>query len=176
MFGIVKQAMGFRQFLLRGIDNVEWGLVTLAYNCRRLHSLQEHDRNIRGNLGPPLRVAQPHYSPRKRFESHLAHFHSQAADRRTHALQLREPLLKGTVNPVGRSMSDRLLGTVQPPTPTASAFESGAVSALRNSIPASMSSRQSAEMDVRCLQARSRSVSCNSIGNAMFICEFMTRW
>ena len=41
VFGIVKQAMGFRQFLLRGIDKVEgeWGLVTLAYNCRRLHSL-----------------------------------------------------------------------------------------------------------------------------------------
>ena len=41
VFGIVKQAMGFRQFLLRGIDKVqgEWALVTLAYNCRRLHSL-----------------------------------------------------------------------------------------------------------------------------------------
>ena len=41
VFGIVKQAMGFRQFLLRGIDKVqgEWGLVTLAYNCRRLHNL-----------------------------------------------------------------------------------------------------------------------------------------
>ena len=41
VFGIVKQAMGFRQFLLRGIDKVqgEWDLVTLAYNCRRLHTL-----------------------------------------------------------------------------------------------------------------------------------------
>ena len=41
VFGIVKQAMGFRQFLLRGIYKVqgEWGLVTLAYNCRRLHTL-----------------------------------------------------------------------------------------------------------------------------------------
>ena len=41
VFGIVKQAMGFRQFLLRGIEKVEgeWSLVTLAYNCRRLHSL-----------------------------------------------------------------------------------------------------------------------------------------
>ena len=41
VFGIVKQAMGFRQFLLRGIDKVqgEWSLVTLAYNCRRLHNL-----------------------------------------------------------------------------------------------------------------------------------------
>ena len=41
VFGIVKQAMGFRQFLLRGIDKVkgERGLVMLAYNCRRLHNL-----------------------------------------------------------------------------------------------------------------------------------------
>ena len=41
VFGIVKQAMGFRQFLLRGIDKVhgEWGLVMLAYNCKRLHNL-----------------------------------------------------------------------------------------------------------------------------------------
>jgi len=41
VFGIVKQAMGFRQFLLRGIAKVqgEWSLVTLAYNCRRLHTL-----------------------------------------------------------------------------------------------------------------------------------------
>ena len=42
VFGIVKQAMGFRQFLLRGLEKVEgeWTLVTLAYNCRRVHSLR----------------------------------------------------------------------------------------------------------------------------------------
>ena len=41
VFGIIKQAMGFRQFLLRGIEKVrgEWQLVALAYNCRRLHTL-----------------------------------------------------------------------------------------------------------------------------------------
>ena len=41
VFGIVKEAMVFRQFLLRGIGKVqgEWGLVLLAYNCRRLHKL-----------------------------------------------------------------------------------------------------------------------------------------
>ena len=41
VFGIVKQAMGFRQFLLRGIDKVgiEFNLVALAYNCRRVHTL-----------------------------------------------------------------------------------------------------------------------------------------
>lgn len=41
VFGIVKQAMGFRQFLLRGLAKVEaeWSLVMLAYNCKRLHRL-----------------------------------------------------------------------------------------------------------------------------------------
>jgi transposase len=42
VFGIIKQAMGFRQFLLRGIQNVmtEWALVCLAFNTRRLFSLK----------------------------------------------------------------------------------------------------------------------------------------
>ena len=41
VFGIVKQAMGFRQFLLRGSEKVqgEWALVTLAYNCKRLNNM-----------------------------------------------------------------------------------------------------------------------------------------
>jgi len=38
VFGIIKSALGFRQFLLRGLDNVrgEWNLVTMAYNMKRL--------------------------------------------------------------------------------------------------------------------------------------------
>ncbi|HLQ34947.1 MAG TPA: IS1182 family transposase [Chloroflexota bacterium] len=38
-FGFIKQGLGFRQFLLRGLEKVsgEWKLVTLAYNLRRLH-------------------------------------------------------------------------------------------------------------------------------------------
>ena len=41
VFGIIKSAMGFRQFLLRGVNKVslEWELVCLAYNMRRLHTL-----------------------------------------------------------------------------------------------------------------------------------------
>jgi len=41
VFGIIKAAMGFRQFLLRGVSKVslEWELVCLAYNFRRLHTL-----------------------------------------------------------------------------------------------------------------------------------------
>jgi len=42
VFGIIKAAMGFRQFLLRGLRKVtgEWNLICLAYNVRRLHQLQ----------------------------------------------------------------------------------------------------------------------------------------
>ncbi len=41
VFGIIKAALGFRQFLLRGLEKVsgEWNLVCLAYNLRRLHTL-----------------------------------------------------------------------------------------------------------------------------------------
>ena len=42
VFGIIKSAMGFTRFHLRGIQKVaaEWLLVALAYNCRRLHNLR----------------------------------------------------------------------------------------------------------------------------------------
>jgi hypothetical protein len=41
VFGIIKSVMGFRQFLLRGIDKVrgEWSLVTMAWNMKRLFVL-----------------------------------------------------------------------------------------------------------------------------------------
>lgn len=41
VFGIIKAAMGFRRFGLRGLENVgtEWTLVTLAYNLKRLFHL-----------------------------------------------------------------------------------------------------------------------------------------
>lgn len=41
VFGIIKQALGFRQFLLRGLGKValEWGLVACAYNLKRLFAL-----------------------------------------------------------------------------------------------------------------------------------------
>ena len=42
VFGVVKQVIGFREFLLRGQEKVngEWQLVMLAYNCKRLHNLR----------------------------------------------------------------------------------------------------------------------------------------
>ena len=41
VFGIIKEAIGFRRFMLRGLEKVslEWILVTLSYNLRRLHTL-----------------------------------------------------------------------------------------------------------------------------------------
>src|ERR1700760_1356790 len=41
VFGIIKSVMGFRQFLLRGLDCVrgEWSLVTMAWNIKRMRAL-----------------------------------------------------------------------------------------------------------------------------------------
>ncbi len=38
VFGIIKEAMGFRRFLLRGLEKVqlEWTLVTTSDNLKRL--------------------------------------------------------------------------------------------------------------------------------------------
>ena len=42
VFGIIKSVLGFRQFLLRGIDRVrgEWSLVTMAWNIKRMFVLR----------------------------------------------------------------------------------------------------------------------------------------
>ena len=41
VFGIIKQAIGFRRFLLRGQEkaSLEWTLVTTSYNLKRLFNL-----------------------------------------------------------------------------------------------------------------------------------------
>ncbi len=48
IFGIIKETMGFRRFSMRGLAKVslEWTLVTLAYNLKRLFT-----------MGAPLRAA-----------------------------------------------------------------------------------------------------------------------
>ena len=42
VFGIIKSAIGFTRFRLRGLSNAatEWSLIALAYNCRRINRLQ----------------------------------------------------------------------------------------------------------------------------------------
>ena len=44
VFGIIKQVMGFRQFMLRGLENVghEWTLVCLAWNLKRMAVLRQN--------------------------------------------------------------------------------------------------------------------------------------
>jgi hypothetical protein len=41
VFGIIISVMGFRQFLLRGLDNVqgEWSFVTMAWNMKRMYAM-----------------------------------------------------------------------------------------------------------------------------------------
>ncbi len=41
VFGIIKSVLGFRQFLLRGLERVrgEWSLVTMAWNIKRVFVL-----------------------------------------------------------------------------------------------------------------------------------------
>ena len=55
VFGIIKHVPGFRQFLLRGIAevNAEWELVCLAYSVKKAASFEKrlirrkcHDREI----------------------------------------------------------------------------------------------------------------------------------
>ncbi len=45
VFGIIKSVLGFRQFLLRGREKVslEWLLVCVSYNFKRLFTLKNLD-------------------------------------------------------------------------------------------------------------------------------------
>ena len=58
VFGIIKAAMGFRHFLLRGMKKVslEWSLVTMAYNFRRIARLLAAAATPSGR-GPALQTA-----------------------------------------------------------------------------------------------------------------------
>jgi len=42
VFGIIKSVLGFRQFLLRGLENArgEWSLLTMAWNVKRMFALK----------------------------------------------------------------------------------------------------------------------------------------
>ena len=74
MFGQIKQARGFRQFLLRGVEKViaEWGVVYIAHNILKLaqgetpsiadaaaawppRTSQRHPASAR-RLGPALQI------------------------------------------------------------------------------------------------------------------------
>jgi IS5 family transposase len=42
VFGVIKSVMGYRQSLLRGLENVrgEWNLVTMSWNIKRMFAMQ----------------------------------------------------------------------------------------------------------------------------------------
>jgi IS5 family transposase len=50
VFGIIKSVMGFRQFLLRGVEHVrhEWTLVCLAWNLKRMAVLHPKSAQMAG--------------------------------------------------------------------------------------------------------------------------------
>ena len=52
VFGIIKEVMGFRRFHLRGLQKVklEWDLVTLSYNMKRLHNIVRDGSAVFGKL------------------------------------------------------------------------------------------------------------------------------
>lgn len=47
VFGIIKEALGFRRFHLRGLCKVdlEWALMHLVYNVKRLYHISTAPRN-----------------------------------------------------------------------------------------------------------------------------------
>lgn len=49
VFGIIKRVMGFRQFLMRGLANIdiEWNLVTISYNLNRMFALKMADITVK---------------------------------------------------------------------------------------------------------------------------------
>ena len=50
VFGIIKEVIGFRRFSLRGLDkvNLEWELLTLSYNFKKLHCIMANLRILTG--------------------------------------------------------------------------------------------------------------------------------
>ena len=63
VFGIIKSVIGFRQFLLRGLDRVrgEWSLVTMAWNIKRCMRSAWAERSPSAALEP--RRGCPKISP-----------------------------------------------------------------------------------------------------------------
>jgi hypothetical protein len=61
VFGIIKSAMGFVRFRLRGLRNVatEWALTALAYNCRRIARLCRQHSPPSTSLHRSLRRPNP---------------------------------------------------------------------------------------------------------------------
>jgi len=50
VFGIIKSVLGFRQFHLRGLKGAtgEWTLVSIAWNLKRMFTLEQQKRQAQG--------------------------------------------------------------------------------------------------------------------------------
>jgi len=60
VFGIIKSVLGFRQFLLRGLDKVrgEWSLVTMAWNIKRIFAPRRSVKGHRFDINQSQRVCR----------------------------------------------------------------------------------------------------------------------
>jgi hypothetical protein len=61
VFGIIKSALGFRQFLLRGLASVrgEWTLVTMAWNIKRMAVMAGLGEQVRARQRSSQSVKRP---------------------------------------------------------------------------------------------------------------------
>lgn len=64
-FGIIKDQMNVRQFLLRGLRNVqaEFSLLATAFNLRSLYQVWSKMEGMFGNFWPPLKYKMIFQSP-----------------------------------------------------------------------------------------------------------------
>ena len=69
VFGIIKSALGFRQFLLRGLEGArgEWSLVTMAWNLKRIFASSPPVRGSETRRAdyPAYRLQQAQSEPHK---------------------------------------------------------------------------------------------------------------
>jgi hypothetical protein len=88
VFGIIKSVLGFRQFLLRGLDNVrgEWNLVTMAWNIKRMFALAGANRRMtstglggKGARGRSVLTRGTRTSPRRPPTQRISTMPSRAA-------------------------------------------------------------------------------------------------
>ena len=59
VFGIIKSVMGFRQFMLRGIDKVrgEWRLAAMAWNLKRMFVLMSSGMRRSASFSRQIQLA-----------------------------------------------------------------------------------------------------------------------
>ena len=93
MFGIIKPALGFRQFSLRGLDKVrvEWSLVTMARNLKRMFVLAP--------ARPAAKRPSPHGKLPKRPRSECSTAHWSRSSREDVVVRQNRPRPARTENP-----------------------------------------------------------------------------